>query len=134
MSIGAWEPESTTGNSDGQIAIDPAQLERFIRAVQGNERLSDSLAREDLEASALMRLPASQWLGACESLDNEQIWDLIRFFTLAEMQLPGWDGGAESPVIPLAKSLRRRKAALSRDQLLWIREHSDNRYLPYGPL
>ncbi|MFI2811347.1 MULTISPECIES: hypothetical protein [Microbulbifer] len=134
MSVGAWEPEDTASNSDAQVAIDRAQLERFIDAVRDNNQLPGPLGQDDLAASALMRLPAGQWLEACESLDNEQVWNLIRFFTLAEMQLSGWDGGAESPVIPLAKSLRRRKAALDREQLLWIREHSDNRYLPYGPL
>jgi hypothetical protein len=48
--------------------------------------------------------------------------------------LPGWEAGAESPVIPLAKILRQRGTRLEKTLLAWLREVSDNRYLPYGPL
>ncbi|SDJ93181.1 hypothetical protein [Microbulbifer yueqingensis] len=133
MSVGAWEPENQQ-EGDAPESIDRAQLERFIHALQQGDQLRESLSLADQGASALMRLPATQWLQESESWQDDQLWELIRFFTLAEAQLPGWDGGPESPVIPLAKTLRRRKAPLSREQLLWIREHSDNRYLPYGPL
>ena len=135
MSIGAWEPENENQEAgNGAGTIDRAQLERFIHALQQGGQLREALGPQDRKASVLMRLPAAQWLQESESWQNDQLWELIRFFTLAEAQLPGWDGGPESPVIPLAKTLRRRKAPLSREQLLWIREHSDNRYLPYGPL
>ena len=61
------------------------------------------------------------------------IASLIRFFAVAE-NLPGWEAGAESPVIPLAKVLRKRGVRLDKELLQWIREVNENRFLPYGPL
>ena len=134
MSVGAWEPKSAANVDAAPAEISRDLLKRFIEAVQSGDPLSERLESGDLEASHLIRLPAQRWLEESAQWDDAQLWHLICFFTLAEQQLPGWDAGAESAVIPLAKALRRRQAPLNRDQLLWIREHSDNRYLPYGPL
>lgn len=133
MSVGAWEPEKQPQGSASE-EINRDLLLRFIAAAQSPSPLQESLQQQDQQASQLMRLPAQRWLEESGNWNDEQLWQLIRFFTLAEMQLPGWDAGAESPVIPLAKALRQRKAPLNRDQLLWIKQNSDNRYLPYGPL
>ncbi|WP_295798469.1 hypothetical protein [uncultured Microbulbifer sp.] len=137
MSVGAWEPEKAPGDRDNDHSrdeIDRALLEKIIASMQGDVNTVATFPQEIIEAKWLAGLPAQQWLDEATALDPDRLWALIRFFTLAEMQLPDWQGGAESPVIPLAKSLRRRKTPLSRDQLMWIRQHSDNRYLPYGPL
>lgn len=134
MSVGAWEPENPPQQDNTNGEIERELLSRFIHAAQSPASLQDTLQQGDLKASHLIRLPAQRWLEESEHWNSEQIWQLIQFFTLAEKQLPGWDAGAESAVIPLAKALRRRKEPLGREQLLWIREHSDNRYLPYGPL
>lgn len=133
MSVGAWEPQKPAAPG-AEIAIDRELLQRCIAAVQSGSSLEQALPAEDRKASSLMRLPVQRWLDESESWNDEQLWLLIQFFTLAEMQLPGWDAGAESPVIPLAKALRRRKSPLSREQLQWIKDNSDNRFLPYGPL
>ncbi|WP_308363704.1 MULTISPECIES: hypothetical protein [unclassified Microbulbifer] len=134
MSVGAWEPEKAPQQSGEGEKINRELLQRYISALQSTAPLPESLSPEDRQASYLMRLPAQRWLEESEAWNKEQLWQLIRFFTLAEAQLPGWHAGAESPVIPLARSLRQRGAPLDRDQLLWIKQHSDNRYLPYGPL
>lgn len=134
MSVGAWEPEKAPQQSGEGEKINRELLQRYISAVQSAAPLPESLSPEDRQASYLIRLPAQRWLEESEAWDKEQLWQLIRFFTLAEAQLPGWDAGAESSVIPLARSLRQRGAPLDRDQLLWIKQHTDNRYLPYGPL
>lgn len=134
MSVGAWEPEKAPQQGSEREKINRELLQRYIAAAQAPAPLVESLSPEDRRDSQLIRLPAQRWLEESEAWDKEQLWQLIRFFTLAEAQLPGWDAGAESPVIPLARSLRQRGAPLDRDQLQWIKQHSDNRYLPYGPL
>ncbi|MFV8783793.1 hypothetical protein ACNKU7_15355 [Microbulbifer sp. SA54] len=134
MSVGAWEPENQESNTSSRQELDKALLEKLLTAMGTDTESLTTLDDELKEANWLAGLPAQQWLEESAVMDGEQIWALIRFFTLAEMQLPDWQGGAESPVIPLAKSLRQRKSPLTREQLLWIRQHSDNRYLPYGPL
>ncbi|MCA0894054.1 hypothetical protein [Microbulbifer agarilyticus] len=143
MSVGAWEPAKQASNDQSREKIDPTLLTQILELMEGSSAPESSQAQENTElaelpeslrsASWLAGLPAAQWLEEAANWEPEQLWALIRFFTLAEAQLD-WQGGAESPVIPLAKSLRRRKAPLSREQLLWIRGNSDNRYLPYGPL
>ena len=80
-----------------------------------------------------MLIEHSAWLEAAETRPDEDLLDLIRFFAVAE-NLPGWEAGEKSPVIPLAKALRKRGTRLDKDLLRWLREVSDNRYLPYGPL
>ena len=151
MSVGAWEPANKASNDQSSREIDRALLVQIFEKMgcatspdldaKESPATTPDLTRADLSglpaalksAHWLAGLPATQWLEEAQQWQPEQVWALIRFFALAEAQLD-WPGGAESPVIPLAKSLRQRKAPLSRDQLLWIREHSDNRYLPYGPL
>ncbi|GAA5524203.1 hypothetical protein Maes01_00757 [Microbulbifer aestuariivivens] len=130
MSVGAWEPEQPTA----RMEIDRKQLQRFIAAITSAQPLQEALGAQDRTASILNRLPGQTWLDESASWQADEIWQLIRFFTLAEAQLPGWEAGAESAVIPLAKALRQRQQPLSKEQLLWIRQNSDNRYLPYGPL
>ncbi|WP_043317711.1 hypothetical protein [Microbulbifer sp. HZ11] len=152
MSVGAWEPANQASNDQSGQEIDRALLEQIL-ALMGCDPAKavdpdcaaapaamsaptfDSATLPDALKPAhwLAGLPASRWLQEASHWQPQQIWGLIRFFTLAESRLD-WPGGAESPVIPLAKSLRQRKAPLNKDQLMWIREHSDNRYLPYGPL
>ncbi|MCW8126489.1 hypothetical protein [Microbulbifer halophilus] len=134
MSVGAWEPDQTAAQDKTQKPIERELLRRYIAAARADKPLGESLETADMQASHLIRLPTQRWLEESEAWDSEQLWQLIRFFTLAEKQLPGWDAGAESAVIPLAKALRRRKTPLDKEQLLWIKQHSDNRYLPYGPL
>ncbi|WP_226667801.1 hypothetical protein [Microbulbifer aggregans] len=134
MSVGAWEPEDLESNKSSRQELDKAILEKLINAMGEESESVTTLDAELTGANWLAGLPAQQWLEEAKTMDPASIWALIRFFTMAEMQLPDWQGGAESPVIPLAKSLRQRKLPLSREQLLWIRQHSDNRYLPYGPL
>ncbi|MCH9691763.1 MAG: hypothetical protein K0U59_06825 [Gammaproteobacteria bacterium] len=132
MSIGTWEPAKPTA-TQARKEIHRNALERMMASVQ-DAKLTKDLNAEDRAASYLMGLPAQQWLEESEAWNNNQLWQLIQFFTLAEMQLPEWRADAESPVIPLAKALRQRKTPLNKEQLQWIKQHSNNRYLPYGPL
>ena len=134
MALGTWDPEAEKASAD--VQLDPQQLRRFIDwsrqeqldqldiLLQGNERQA---------LSGLMHLEATQWEQAADTFDNDELLHLLRFFTLAE-NLPGWEAGESSPVIPLAKTLRKRGARLDKDLLRWIRSVSQNRYLPYGPL
>jgi hypothetical protein len=80
-----------------------------------------------------MHLDASHWNQVAESHSDDDLLQLVRFFTVAE-NLPGWEAGETSPVIPLARTLRQRGVKLDRDLLVWIRATNNNRYLPYGPL
>ncbi|MGY8860057.1 MAG: hypothetical protein ACKVHM_08150, partial [Pseudomonadales bacterium] len=98
-----------------------AQLEQLLNA-NDKQRLA-----------GLMKIDPLIWQTAAEPLLENDLLHLIRFFAVAE-NLPGWEAGATSPVIPLAKILRQRGVRLDKSLLQWLREVNDNRYLPYGPL
>lgn len=134
MSIGSWDPNA--GVTDSPIQLQPDLLSRLI-TFSREDQLStlDQLLADDEKQllSGTMHLDHALWRDAAEALTDEEILHLIRFFAVAE-NLPGWEAGEKSPVIPLAKVLRQRGARLEKELLQWLRTVSDNRFLPYGPL
>lgn len=133
MTIGSWNPEIQT-NSD-QLEIDLPLLQRFISISSENrlDQLEASLSADERQQYAgLMRLDKDKW-SIADTLDDEDIEHLMRFFTVAE-KLPGWEGEAQSPVIWLGKILKQRGTGINKELLQWIKSNSDNRFLPHGPL
>lgn len=134
MTIGSWDP--ALGSQAHDLELDGALLARLADYSREEqlERLGDIMTAEDRQRLAgLMQIDHEQWRAAVAPLDNATIVHLVRFLAVAE-NLPGWEAGAASPVIPLAKVLRERGERLDRAQLLWLRDVSENRFLPYGPL
>lgn len=135
MTIESWNPASEADNSS--YKIENALLLRFIEiSKQENwQELTTLLTSEEIDTHRqIMKQNKDAWFAATENLDEEQIVNLVKFFTEAEMQINGWEAGAESPVIWLVKVLRRRKCAPNKDLLLWIKTHSTNRFIPNGAL
>ena len=126
MAVGVWEPGKST-------IVSTEQLQKLLSKVSKTDlsRLSSTLDKEFMEGNVwMMKLKESAWQVA-DAVALEDLVDLIRFFTLAEMQLPGWEGGKQNPVIYLVKILKSRDE-FSPELRKWIRTNSDNRYLPYG--
>lgn len=134
MALGTWDPKLASQSSE--LSLDPPLLERLIGYDrEGNlAQLEQLLEDEDKQHLAgLMKIDHDEWRAAAEPLQETDLLHLIRFFAVAE-NLPGWEAGAKSPVIPLAKLLRQRGTRLDKALLQWLREVNDNRFLPYGPL
>ena len=128
MSVGTWNPsEQVTGLSkpvlDELLAVaDQPSVEDFGLSQADVERLA-GVAHANLV----------DWRAATQKLGDNELVALIRFYTLAEGRFPSWQAGADSPVIVLAKALRERgtwPAGLT----AWIKQHTDNKFLPYGSL
>ena len=134
MTTGTWDPQAETTNSPIELS---AELLASLASHSEDGQLEDLQARlgaaEQQRLAGLMQIDHETWRSAAEALPDEQILHLVRFFAVAE-NLPGWEAGAKSPVIPLAKVLRKRGQRLERDLLQWLREVNENRFLPYGPL
>ena len=132
MTLNSWQPPTAVS----QFNIDHQVLQKFISLSEVQLNSIDQHIDNELikNQQPLMKLGKEAWSRVGDGLNNEEIIHLIRFFTKAESQLPGWEAGAESPVIWLVKVLRKRKAPPSKELLLWIRTHSDNRFLPNGAL
>jgi hypothetical protein len=134
MSLGSWDPAADAAAHS--VEIEAASLKRFI-----NYSINDQLGEleilivgdESQVLAGLMQLEHSAWKAAADTLSDDDLLQLIRFFVVAE-NLAGWEAGEKSPVIPLAKILRKRGMRLDKPLLEWIRKVSDNRFLPYGPL
>lgn len=132
MSVGSWEPEPRHKPSG---PLDLEFLKRCASNIGEQESVVDLVNAEERETQrGLMTLPATDWEAVCLHWDSDSLRALVRFLTLAEEQLPGWEAGAKSPVIHLVKALRGRGEAPDKALLMWIRAHSSNRYLPNGPL
>ena len=131
MSIGVWEPGKP--QVEAPVEVDLQMLERFASLAK-EEKLDDlngTVSPADKNSgAALMKLESSQWAPA-EDLGNEQLELLIRFFTIAEVELSGWEGGKRCPVIYLVRILKDRDA-FTPELRRWIKSNTDNRYLPYG--
>lgn len=135
MSIDSWSPDTASTVTNYQI--DPSLLRRFIDFAQQTDWSTLSTALTDneiIQHQAIMKQSKDAWFNAAENFDANQIECLVRFFTVAEMQFNGWEVGADSPVIWLVKVLRRRNCAPNKELLLWIKNHSDNRFIPNGAL
>lgn len=135
MSLGSWNPAD--GSETLVYRIDRDVLDRCAAfAAHGHWTTLPTWEKESLPATAcqMMKLTGEQWQPTIDHLDEATLLDLVRFFTIAEQQLPHWHGGDKSPVIWISRHLKKRGTPLSREMVLWIKGNSDNRFLPNGPI
>jgi hypothetical protein len=126
---GTWEPGGSALPSSGDLR-EAASLWR-----EHGEGVGASLV-EPLRTClrGAMQAPAGALDEAVAELDEADLGDLVRLFTIVEV-LPGFEAGARSPVIALARRLKTRMDAEAyRDVVRWVRAHTDNRFLPHGSL
>ena len=132
MSTGTWDPSSNASQLD--ISIDPALIQRFLLLAENNQLndLAAQISEQDRSEFGIMQADLAQWKDALNDYNEAQLIALIRFFTLVEMALPEWAAGAKSPVISINKILKSRGLKLEKEILLWIKQNSDNRFIPNG--
>ena len=133
MPIGEWQPD----NSVQQSNIDSAKLQSLIAISERGEllQLADQLGDDEQQWLAFaMHAVRGSWQQASEALNSEQLVHLMKVLAIAEMNIPGCTVGEKSPVIYLNRLLKQRGDSLEREDLLWIKQHSNNRFLPNGPV
>ena len=136
MSTGTWDPSSNTSKLD--INIDPASLadllKRFLALAEKNQLgdLMTQMSEQDKSQFAIMQADLALWQNVLSDYSEAQLIALIQFFTIVEMALPEWVAGAKSPVISINKILKSRGHKLDREMLMWIKQNSDNRFIPNG--
>ncbi len=134
MSPESWDPNIEQAKQN--VQLDEALLKRFITISQNQqlEQLGTLLSTDEQQKQAgLMQLSKEQWFECAQLFSDDDIEHLMRFFTVAE-QLPGWQADASSPVIWLGKILKQRGTGIHRELVLWIKDHSNNQFLPHGAL
>ena len=131
MTISSWDPneKKTTANDE----VNTELLACFIAAAKNLPcELSTILPIEQLQQSQIIKASPSAWQIAISEFSNEELILLIQFFTVIEAQLPAWTAGAKSPAILINRELRGRGEKLNREILLWIKDNTDNRFIPNG--
>ena len=131
--IGTWNPNQK--KEQLQQPIDKEVLGRFIAISQAGqlEQLGQQLSAQDIAGQKyLMKKHKDAWADISQQLTLDELVHLVRFFTLAEMQLAGWEAGSLSPVIWLCRALKARGAFPDPDLIHWIKTHTNNQFLPYG--
>ena len=128
MAIDVWEPQKP-------LSIDEALLQElaavYRNGMDQGQALDEQLGETWIKDKAQLMHQEPGAFAAAENLSDEALVDVVHFFTLAEMQLPGWEAGNKNPVIYLVKVLKDR-GAFDPELRRWIKANNDNRYLPYG--
>jgi hypothetical protein len=136
MTINTWDPNQQSLDNTS-YTLDIFFLNKAIDFAENHldtEIASYLTPQEQQQHAPIMKLPKETWFSLKTSLSNENIIALIRFFTLAEVQLTDWSGEEHSPVISLTKMLRQNGEKVSTELLQWIKAKNNNRFLPYGAL
>ena len=131
MSLGSWNP------ADGKETVQYTLDTRLLQQISNTDWQTDLAAFSNTLPSGsnhMMKLDASVWVEALSAFSRSELWSLIQFFTLLEQQDALYYAGDKSHVIGLNKLLKQRGENLTRDEVLWIKANTDNRYLPNGPL
>ncbi|MCY4094113.1 MAG: hypothetical protein OXG05_03185 [Gammaproteobacteria bacterium] len=126
MTVESWDPSATTLTSSHRAILNHAasQLETDVFSLTDDEQ---ALLRPT------MHVDSDAWwsFSATESDATIEAW--IKVLTLVERDFNGFEAGSRSPVLTLIKVLRTRNA-LSGNLFVWIKSHTENRFLPYGSL
>ena len=131
MTISSWDPNEKKTSANDQV--DTELLACFIAATKKLPcELDTILPSEQLQQSQIIQASTSAWQTAIAEFSNEELVLLIQFFTVIEAQLTSWTAGAKSPAILINKELRRRGEKLNKEILLWIKDNTDNRFIPNG--
>lgn len=124
MSVDAWQPVPQV------TSIDEATLARLVSVAS---EVTDADLTTDLSwIQPFAQMNHAAWAAALEKVNTQDMVSLIKLFTIAE-RTAGWDLGEKSAVIPVFKRLRK-EMGIDRELVQWVKDHTDNKFLPFGPL
>ena len=86
------------------------------------------LTSEQLDTlRVIFLIDAREWTEFATDVEDAELIHWIKLLSLVPEQYPGFDGGANSPVIPLVRVLRQR-GGYPKYLTPWIKQHSKNRF------
>ncbi|MCY3884599.1 MAG: hypothetical protein OXG24_06725 [Gammaproteobacteria bacterium] len=88
---------------------------------------------DQAKLKSVLFLGFSSWEKFVRADDSKTVVAWIKVLTSCEEKYSGFECGSKSPVISLARVLRKRGTYPS-ELSNWIKEHSNNRFLPHGSL
>lgn len=137
MSVESWNPNQAAAPKTQDTEQTIPLLKRFSSLAANTEKLDSlatNLSEQEQQQNHLMNWEQEQWPPILKDFSDDELIQLIKFFTLIEMQLSGWQAGHKSPVIAINRELKKRGERLDKELLIWIRENSNNRFIPNGAI
>ena len=139
MNTGMWDPNASTSSNDdsNNYQLDNDFLKKITNTpnIDDLSHLKSLLSEKEIKQHRdIMFLAKDVWFEALKNFSNDELIVLIHFFTLAEVHFTNWNAEEKSPVIWIAKLLRKRKHSLDKELLIWIKNNNKNKFLPFGPL
>lgn len=125
MTVGSWEPGSD------QQTLSLEALRRALLYVDP-DAFPAQPPEDLLTLQPFAKSSKAQWAPVTDHFSADELKSLCRFFTLAETHWADWFGGDKNPVIWLCKALKKRGEFPDKELTQWIKQHSENRFLPYG--
>ena len=125
MTVDSWQPTPTPQ------AISAEDLKRLLICASDFQTHKNFTPEFDW-IQPFAQVDASIWQNAVENLNDEQLIEVIKLLTSLETS-KNWDLAEKSPVIAVFKAYKK-KSGVNRELVKWVKTHSDNQYLPFGPL
>ena len=129
MSIGSWEPTQSISLNQADLDLLLALSDEQILDIQ-NQFDSAFFGR----IKPLMKQKLVFWKEQVSKLDDDQLTQLMKVFTLLENNVEDFSCLDLSPVIWIGKILKSRKAFPQKTIIDWIKSNTDNKFLPHGSL
>lgn len=128
--IGLWQPANKN-------PLEQRLLQEFsalgARLLQGDLDLNTEVSQAaQQQAQAWLKLKEEDWQTSLAGLKSEELFPLAVFFTVAEMQLSGFQCAARNPAIWCFRWLRKNNALPAKELIQQLKKRTDNRFIPYG--
>ena len=130
VSTESWQPVQALSSMDENSI---SKLNTLAQQFTQNQYDFATLNSDDVSwLSTIMQAKHEAWLEAAAKLDVDELMPAIQLLTVVEQEKSL--GLAErSPVIALFKQYKKM-AGINRELVQWVKEHTENKYLPFGPI
>ena len=124
--VGQWNPKSV------ELGVIHEKL--LTKAAGSLQETNLGLDADELGTlRPVLRRERQVWQSFATAQESELLIGWIKALTLLERDVTGFELGDKSPVITLHRILKSRND-LPDDLNDWIKQHTNNRFLPYGNL
>ncbi|MCY3540684.1 MAG: hypothetical protein F4X56_06650 [Gammaproteobacteria bacterium] len=121
-----WDPTLSTLGQTHRDLLNSLEIDTTDKQIQLTSEQLDILR-------VIFLIDARGWTEFAEDKNSAELICWIKLLSLVPEQYSGFDSGAKSPVISLVRVLRQR-GGYPTYLTAWIKQHSTNRFLPYGSL
>lgn len=130
MTTESWQPVQAPSSMDEASIV---KLNTLAQQFTQKQYDVATLNSEDITwLSTVMQAKHEAWLSVAVELTADELKPVIQLLTVIEQEKSL--GLAErSPVIVLFKQYKKM-AGINRELVQWIKVHSENKFLPFGPI